>query len=240
MFCQKCGAENPDGAKFCKGCGRPMQQIPPVPATPTVTPMPPAKKKSGGKKIVIALVVILAVGAAFFLGRNQIGISGISFGTTSGKKAEPEYMQTADEWIDCLVQGDAKGLVKLLPVEHVGKIVNDILGGDLEGIIEDGLDSLISEYQDDWESYKKDYLEGFDDLDISHKAIKSTDVSGSSLEDIQSNYQILGIKVTDAKVVTVEVTVDDHIEDIEIPVVQIDKTWYVDVSSFDFVKKLLN
>lgn len=240
MFCQKCGTENPDGAKFCKVCGRPMQQIPPVPPTPTVTPMPPVKKKSGGKKIVIALVVILAIGAAFFLGRNQIGISGISFGTTSGKKAEPEYMQTADEWIDCLVRGDAKGLVKLLPVEHVGKIVNDILGGDLERIIEDGLDSLISEYQDDWESYKRDYLEGFDDLDISHKAIKSTDVSGSSLEDIQSNYQILGMKVTDAKVVTVEVTVDDHIEDIEIPVVQIDKTWYVDVSSFDFVKKLLN
>lgn len=240
MFCQKCGTENSDSAKYCKGCGRPIQQIPPVPTTPTVTPMPPVKKKSGGKKMVIALVVILAIGAAFFLVRNQIGMSGISFGTASGKKAEPEYMQTADEWIDCLVQGDAKGLVKLLPVEHVGKIVNDILGGDLEGIIEDGLDSLILEYQDDWESYKKDYLEGFEDLDISHKAIKSTDVTGSSLEDIQSNYQILGIKVTDAKVVTVEVTVDDHIEDIEIPVVQIDKTWYVDVSSFDFVKKLLN
>lgn len=242
MFCQKCGAENSDAAKFCKSCGRPMQQIPPVPSTPTATPtpMPAEKKKSGGKRIVIALVVILAIGAAFFLVRNQIGISGISFGTTSGKKAEPEYMQTADEWIDCLVQGNVKGLVKLLPVEHVGKIVNDILGEDLEGIIEDGLDSLIPEYQDDWESYKKDYLEGFEDLDISHKAIKSTDVSGSSLEDIQSKYQILGIKVTDAKVVTVEVTVDDHVENVEISVVQIDKTWYVDVSSFDFVKKLLN
>ena len=128
MFCQKCGTENPDGAKFCKSCGRPIQQIPPVPPTPTVTPMPPAKKKSGGKKIVIALVVILAIGAAFFWGRNQIGISGIPFGTTSGKKAEPEYMQTADEWIDCLVQGNVKGFVKLLPLEHVGKIVNDILG----------------------------------------------------------------------------------------------------------------
>lgn len=25
MFCPKCGAQNPDGAKFCAGCGQPMQ-----------------------------------------------------------------------------------------------------------------------------------------------------------------------------------------------------------------------
>lgn len=241
MFCQKCGTENSDGAKYCKGCGQPMQQIPPVPPTPVSMQTqlaPPIKKKSGGKKIVIALIILIAIGGACFFGETQMGI----FDTkkVSGKTKQPEYMQTADEWIDCLVQGNAKGLIKLLPVKYVGKIVDNFLGGDLESTIEEGLESVISEYQDKWESYKKDYLEGFDDLDISHKAIKSTDVSGSSLKDIQSIYQILGIKVTDAKIVTVEVTVDDHIEDVDVPMVQVDKTWYVDVSSFDFVKKFLN
>lgn len=42
MFCPKCGRQNPDGAKFCGGCGgnMPAMQAQPVQTPPPVAPPP--------------------------------------------------------------------------------------------------------------------------------------------------------------------------------------------------------
>jgi len=39
MFCSQCGAENPDGARFCGKCGAPMAAAAPAPAPATVDTM---------------------------------------------------------------------------------------------------------------------------------------------------------------------------------------------------------
>jgi len=44
--CSKCGAEIPDEAGFCPGCGAPKEQKQPV-----AQPMPPAPKKSSGSGV---------------------------------------------------------------------------------------------------------------------------------------------------------------------------------------------
>lgn len=67
MFCPKCGVENPDGAKFCKGCGSPLGGQPtsaPFAGTPApgVTPMPaPKPQKKPKLPVIIAAVAIVAV-----------------------------------------------------------------------------------------------------------------------------------------------------------------------------------
>ena len=61
MYCFNCGAQLPDSAKFCVGCGNPTA----VASTPTASPVP-AKKLSGGARawIIICIVANAAVGVS--------------------------------------------------------------------------------------------------------------------------------------------------------------------------------
>ena len=52
MFCQKCGAEMPDGTKFCPSCGAPTE------AGPAIQPQ---KKKKKGHPVLVTILVILGV-----------------------------------------------------------------------------------------------------------------------------------------------------------------------------------
>jgi len=67
VFCPKCGVENQDGAKFCKGCGSPLGGQPtnsPFAGTPApgVTPVPaPKPQKKPKLPVIIAAVAIVAV-----------------------------------------------------------------------------------------------------------------------------------------------------------------------------------
>lgn len=54
MFCEKCGAQNPDNSKFCEKCGAPMT---PVEAPKSAAPA----KKPLNPKVIIGLIVAAAV-----------------------------------------------------------------------------------------------------------------------------------------------------------------------------------
>lgn len=68
MFCDKCGAENPDSAKFCKSCGQPLE-------VNTVAEKPAVLSLNAIKKIIIPaaavlLVLIAVICMASFAGRE--------------------------------------------------------------------------------------------------------------------------------------------------------------------------
>ncbi len=76
MFCNKCGAQLEDDARFCPNCGaeaaatgeavtpQPSTQDEAQPQLPVETPPPAKKKKKKGLKIVLACVGVLALIAA--------------------------------------------------------------------------------------------------------------------------------------------------------------------------------
>lgn len=64
MYCMYCGAQVPEGTRFCKRCGKPLSpSVPAAQAAQTKTAAKPRKGKVGGKWIALAagLCVVLAV-----------------------------------------------------------------------------------------------------------------------------------------------------------------------------------
>ena len=71
-----------------------------------------------------------------------------------------------------------------------------------------------------------EYLQELEETEVYHKAVKFKDVMNSDLENIQDMYEAVDIDVSEAKIVTVEATIDGITSSIEIPVIKIDGAWY--------------
>lgn len=89
MFCEKCGKENPNGAKFCEGCGSAMEAAEAAPVTeaaevvePATAPSPVEAALGGLKKeyllpivgaaAVVVVVVLLAIFGVFKSGPVRV------------------------------------------------------------------------------------------------------------------------------------------------------------------------
>ena len=66
MFCTKCGAENPEGARFCAKCGAPLQAGVPAPAAaaPLVAPIAAAEYAGFWRRLLAYIIDGFILGAA--------------------------------------------------------------------------------------------------------------------------------------------------------------------------------
>lgn len=80
MYCTKCGAKNPDDARFCNSCGSAMSAAPSGQTKPVRNNT--NTKKSGG---LFTRIITAAIAFAVFYGGSYIVTS-----LTSGKKSEPK------------------------------------------------------------------------------------------------------------------------------------------------------
>lgn len=97
-YCQGCGAQSTESARFCEKCGAALQ--PPAPqAAPPVTPYAsaPAKKRSFVVPVVILVVLlVLAAGA--------LGVGFVLFGPMS----EDEYEDAAQDYVNDLYEAQSE------------------------------------------------------------------------------------------------------------------------------------
>ena len=126
MFCPKCGTQNPDGSKFCKGCGAPLgAQSATGPhagatgAAPASTPSPlagaapaPGPAQEAAEKprvkarvpvvaVVVTIVAVLVVGLA----TRWFGLAG------SGLKAGTYYLRDSDRSTAFMLSVHGDGVV---------------------------------------------------------------------------------------------------------------------------------
>ena len=237
MFCTKCGAQNASGARFCGKCGTPLgsadngygapQQSAPAgnaygapyqPAAPagyTGNPRParPAAPAGSGKGKLIAIAVAALVVVAL-LGCWIFGVFGGG-----------GYEDVVDDFIESIFDGDAKGVVDCLPDDVMDYVAEE------EGMSKR---ELIEELQ-----YGLDEIFGYmpSGVEITHKILYAEDINGDELRYLKENYEEIGAKVTAAKYVEVEMTVSymgmSESTEMELRVVEIGGSWYIDIESME-------
>ena len=207
MYCNKCGAQNPDNAGFCEKCGAPLEN---QPARQTVTAARTAEKNTQ--------VGMIAVGAAALV----IVILLISLFSGRGYKA------TVKKLLDASLNFNGSAYTAVIPknvletvadsadmsVKEYKKAMNDMLEGGKE-LVED--------------------LTGITKFSYSVKFVDVEKIKGDELEEIQELYEdYYDTKVKAARTVTVDITIkadgEKHtVRDFEIPLIKVGGSWYVDI-----------
>lgn len=212
MYCGNCGKPNPDNAVFCQACGAKL--------TPSVVPVNPQPHVvSGGSVgaakpigrivlIVLAVIMICVIGGVIWLGVSLFGGRGPS--------------ETAEQfWSDFYDDGDAEDILSLFPPDSYEEEEYEEAVGQLEDMLTYVRNMIQFQLGDDWK--------------LSCKAIEEEKVDTEEKEKIIDAYDELGIDVSDARDVEVEITFwsKDREESSEIttPVIKVGKSWYLDAKN---------
>lgn len=212
MFCENCGAKIQEGGTFCAECGAPIRNVQPeTPTTGTVQTKRQLSKRariiaiSAAAIVVVAVLVIVLV--SIFGGRG--------------------YKSTAEKFVEATFSADGKTMVSLIP-DKVLKLAceeADMTKKEFTEYLTENLEDSIAYYDryfDKW-SYSYDIAEI---EDYSSKALKSLK------EDYEDEYDI---DVKAAKTITVDITIradgEKDEESLDIVVIKIGNTWYIDVLS---------
>ena len=227
MFCGKCGTQNPDTAAFCKSCGtRLNSQVKPAAKTVTKTtartqmqpqtehPAPKHKRRQDKKIGLIAVAAVIAV---------VLVLTIVLFGGRS-------YKATVKQFFNATFDVDGKAIVKLIPDDLVDYVLDE------SGYDEDELDEMIADIEDEFEDQIasiKRYLG--DDWDVSYKIISTEDIKGKDLKDLKEDYKDIGVKISAAKDVEMELTIKagetENSNTITISLIKVGRSWYLDLDS---------
>ena len=235
MYCPKCGTQNASGARFCGKCGTPVDSADNVyEASQQVgsaagnvygasyqsgsaagsAGYAAASRSSGSRKGVLIAGVAAALVVVALLCCWIFGV----FGGGS-------YEKTVDKFFDSFLDADAKGIVECLPDEFM-ELAMEEEGTTKRELIEE-LQYVLDEIFEYMPSGVK----------IEHKIVYTEDVRGEDLEYVKDMYSEIGAKVTAAKIVEVELTISymgmSESETLELGVVEIGGSWYIDVQSME-------
>lgn len=211
MYCGKCGAQNADDADFCANSGAKLKKSAPTTATTVSVPNQNDKnRKVGMIAVAIAAVIVVILGVFLFGGRS--------------------YKVTVEKYVDASMDANAKAIVDLIPkkvmdyaLEQDGYDSSDLddLISDLDEQLQDQMDSIDSYLGEGWK--------------VSYEILSEEDIKGDDLKDIKDAYEDADVEVSAAKNVEVELTVTaDETESsnsLDISLVKIGRSWYLDMMS---------
>lgn len=205
MFCGKCGTPIDDGAVCCGNCG-----------TPVSTPADGGIVAPKGKFAinfrdpkVIGVIAVAALVLVFFL--------------FSGRS----YKATVNDFMEGVFDANGSQLIKCIPDELIDQAMDD------SGMNKKEMASYLAEQLGGTLNYLDYY---FDHWTVSHKITGTEKYDAGELADIKDDYRDdYDLKVKDAMIVIVEMTVKaqgiEETTEIEIGVIKIGGSWYIDVEN---------
>lgn len=215
MYCGNCGKQNPDNAVFCQECGAKLYSS--GRPAPVQTMLPPVSRKSIAVETARPIGRIVLVGLAAVVLAVLVLLGWIIFGGRG-------YEETVGQFFSSILDADVESFMELIPPEILEAVDDE---ADYENLEEsfDISKTFLSRLYDP------------EEYEFSYEIIEDEDLSKSELRDLQEEYEegIEGIKITQAKTVTVEVLIlsaDNDVEinnEAEIPVIKIGRSWYLDI-----------
>lgn len=222
MFCGKCGAQNEDGATFCKECGAPLTADAPTPAqapadqngqnvTVAGNKLPVNRNQLIGIVAVAAVVLVVIIIIASLLGGG--GSQGV-----------------AEKYVNAMYKGDGKTVVNLMPKEFIEEMCDkrDIDKGEMIEDMNDTLELMIDALDDEYDKWS-----------VSAKATKAKDLSDKKIEELEDRYENsldVDMDIQAAQEVTLEITVkadgDKETEKVKLTVIKVGGKWYMDYFSY--------
>ena len=216
MFCPKCGAQNGSGARFCGKCGASLDA--PVDVYEEIKVPESFENSAGsasshtlsGKAKLIGVVVAALVVA--LLGCWSLGVFG-------GNDQE----DVVDQFIDSMFDADAQGIVDAIPDELMQLLMEET--GCTERELTEQLQQVLDYTFENMPSGVK----------ISHRIEETEVLRGEDLQEVKQQYSQMGVEITEAKTVEVELIatamgMSESIE-IEVGLVKIGGIWCIDFLS---------
>ena len=241
MFCTKCGAQNTSGSRFCGKCGAPLgsagngygaPQQPDPAGNAYGAPYQSAAAGYAGNPRPVRPAAPSSSGGS----RKGVLIAGIAgalvvvtllccwiFGVFGGGG----YEGAVDDFMEALLDMDAQGVVDTVNDKVLRVCLDDEDYTERE---------LVREIDDDMEEAKEAIKEYSIKLD--YEIVYTEDLRGEELEEVKEMYyEEYGVKITAAKIVDVEVTMKamgerDSME-LQLGVVEIGGSWYIDYESME-------
>lgn len=222
MFCERCGAQNEDGARFCRNCGAQMdggvamQGVPVqgIPMQEASVPAPAPKPKN--RKVAIIAGVAIVVVAAILLGVFLLG----------GRS----YEKTIEKFVDAQFHADAGAIFDLIPKKMISYVMEEA------GYDADKFDAMIEDLNEEIQE-QMEYLDALlgEEWKLDYKIQETEDVTGDRLDRIKENHREAGVKVSAAKIAEVELTISagdfEQSNTMNIALVKVGRSWYLDVTS---------
>lgn len=253
MYCGNCGAQNPDGAAHCGNCGAPLARPAGGDNQTTVAAdqfqqpqyqqpqyqqpqyqqpqyqqpqyqqpqyqqpqyqQPQYQQPAKSKNKIVGIVAAIAVIAVVVI------LAIVLFGGGSAKGV-------AEDFVNAVLKGDTDKIVDCLPDDLIKSVAKD------EGI---SVKEARQEIAEEMESQLGDYTAVMGMFDFKVKAVDEDDYDSDELRDVKDMYEDFDVKVKDAETVEVEISLEfmgeTESDTMDIPMVKIGGSWYVDVVSY--------
>ena len=142
------------------------------------------------------------------------------------------YEKVVDKLVTSAFNGDIRTMMDLIP----SKMIDQELAN--EGISRDELNDQIDEQSEMMKNQMKS-VEAYVGANwkVTHEILSAADVTGEELEEVKSDYAAANVKVSEAKHLEVKLTLkgdkDQDSNNINIMVIKVGNSWYLDVNSFD-------
>lgn len=222
MFCSKCGIQLEDGVTSCPNCGKAVTTVSVNGTSASVSgsaffgkaaqfsqSIDLKNPKTLGIAVAAVLVVVLLFSMLFGGGQS--------------------YKTAVNNVMEGIFDGNAKQFFKAVPDKVISAMCEEADMSKKEMIAY--MDETLDEVLDDLEYYVGD------NWSVKHKITGTEECDSDDLEWIKEEYAEIGVKIKDAKLVNVELTVKaagmSESEEIEISVIKVGNSWYVDMLNFD-------
>lgn len=215
MFCGHCGTEIDEGNVFCHNCGVrviPAEEIGQMPVNSQIpeqeaVAVPVQKKRKWPWIVGGAVVAVIVAVVLFFL----------------FAKGCATYREVVEKYMDNSFSGNLEKNMELMPDKLLKVAARE-------------QDMSVSEMKEYFAEMGDDLMDTYDSMfgtgwTYSFEIAEAEAITGDDLEDMQYDYEGIGLKLRAAKVVVVEITINgtrrNFTYESEIIVIQIGSRWYL-------------